>query len=168
MDFDELYKENYPQIKKVLLGYVKNREDADDLCQEVFLEVFKDLDSFRGDSSITTWITRIAINKANNFKRKKRLEVVALSTTGEDGESVIPATYVDISSPESILSGYETEEEIKKKLGNLPANQAEAYALKEFDKLTYKEIAEKENITVGAAKTRVHRARSHLLSAVTE
>lgn len=75
MDFDEIYDEYFDRIYYKILGSVKNAEDAEDIAQEVFVSVYKNLSKFRSDSKIYTWIYRIAINKTYDFFRKKKIDL---------------------------------------------------------------------------------------------
>jgi RNA polymerase sigma-70 factor (ECF subfamily) len=75
MDFEVVFEENFDKIYYKILGTVKNPEDAEDIAQEVFINVYKYLKNFRGDSSLYTWIYRIAINKIYDFYRKKKLDL---------------------------------------------------------------------------------------------
>lgn len=75
MDFDEIYDEYFDRIYYKILGSVKNAEDAEDIAQEVFMSVYKNLSKFRSDSKIYTWIYRIAINKTYDFFRKKKIDL---------------------------------------------------------------------------------------------
>lgn len=75
MDFDEIYDEYFDRIYYKILSSVKNAEDAEDIAQEVFVSVYKNLSKFRADSKIYTWIYRIAINKTYDFFRKKKIDL---------------------------------------------------------------------------------------------
>ncbi len=75
MDFDQIYDEYFDRIYYKVLSSVKNSEDAEDITQEVFVSVYKNLEKFRADSKIYTWIYRIAINKIYDFFRKRKIEL---------------------------------------------------------------------------------------------
>ena len=75
MDFDEIYDEYFDRVYYKILSSVKNPEDAEDIAQEVFISVYKNLHKFRADSKIYTWIYRIAINKTYDFFRKKKIDL---------------------------------------------------------------------------------------------
>lgn len=72
MNFDEIFETYFTRIYNKILGMVKNREDAEDIAQDVFLTVYKNLKKFRNDSGIYTWVYRIAINKTYDFFRRKK------------------------------------------------------------------------------------------------
>ena len=75
MDFDEIFEQYFDRIYYKILGVVKNPEDAEDISQEVFISVYKNLKKFRADSNIYTWIYKIAINKIYDFFRKRKVEL---------------------------------------------------------------------------------------------
>lgn len=75
MDFDDIFEQYFDKIYYKILGTVKNPEDAEDIAQETFLSVYKNLKSFRSDSGIYTWIYKIAINKIYDFYRKRKLNL---------------------------------------------------------------------------------------------
>ena len=75
MDFDEIFEEYFDRIYYKVLGVVKNPEDAEDISQEVFMSVYRNLKSFRSESNIYTWIYKIAINKIYDFFRKRKVEL---------------------------------------------------------------------------------------------
>lgn len=75
IDFEEIFEEYFDKIYYKVLGSVKNPEDAEDITQEVFISVYKNLKKFREDSNIYTWIYKIAINKVYDFFRKRKLNL---------------------------------------------------------------------------------------------
>ena len=74
MDFDNIYEEYFDRVYYKVLSVVKNNDDAEDICQETFISVYKNLSKFREESNIYTWIYRIAINKTYDFFKKRKLE----------------------------------------------------------------------------------------------
>ncbi len=73
MDFDEIFETYFSRVYNKILGMVKNPEDAEDIAQEVFVSVYKNLKKFRKESNVYTWIYRIAINKTYDFFRRNKL-----------------------------------------------------------------------------------------------
>ena len=74
MDFDNIYEEYFDRVYYKVLSVVKNDDDAEDICQETFISVYKNLSKFREESNIYTWIYRIAINKTYDFFKKRKIE----------------------------------------------------------------------------------------------
>lgn len=144
-----------------LLG---DREEAQDLSQEVFMRVFRTLQRFRGQSSLRTWIFRIVINQARNrqrwWRRRQRSAQVSLDEhIREHGDMVLGA---DASTPDRELSRKELGARLHAALQHLPFDQRTALVLREIEGLRYDEIAFSLGLPVGTVKSRLTRARQAL------
>lgn len=120
-------------------------EDADDLLQNSFIKVWQNLDKFRGDSSLYTWLYRIATNEALNFLNKKRAE---LMNSPEDLESALSGHL----SGDPLFTGDEIEARLQKSVLTLPDKQRLVFNMKYYDNMKYEEMAEILNTSVGALK----------------
>jgi len=149
------------QLAMHLLG---EPNEALDLCQEVFLQVFRSLHRFRGQSTLRTWIYRITVNQARNrqrwWRRRRVDEQVSLDehiqTCGE-----LPCRS-NITSPDRLLGQKELARRIWKALDTLPFDQRTAVILREIEGLSYEEIAFSLGVVVGTVKSRLARARATL------
>lgn len=149
------------QLAMHLLG---EPNEALDLCQEVFLQVFRSLHRFRGQSALRTWIYRITVNQARNrqrwWRRRRVDEQVSLDehiqTCGE-----LPCRS-NITSPDRVLGQKELARRIWKALDTLPFDQRTAVILREIEGLSYEEIAFSLGVVVGTVKSRLARARATL------
>lgn len=155
------------QLAYHLLG---TREEALDLSQEVFLRVFRTLGTFRAQSSLRTWIYRIVINQARNrqrwWRRRHQGAQVSLDQHVHDhGELRQPG---DAASPDRLLVRKEAAARLWSALNRLPFDQRTAVVLREFDGLSYEEIAFSLDIAVGTVKSRLTRARQALRADLTE
>ncbi len=155
------------QLAYHLLG---TREEALDLSQEVFLRVFRTLGTFRAQSSLRTWIYRIVINQARNrqrwWRRRRQGDQVSLDQHVLDhGELRQPG---DAVSPDRLLVRKEAAARLWGALDRLPFDQRTAVVLREFDGLSYEEIAFSLDIAVGTVKSRLTRARQALRADLTE
>ena len=155
------------QLAYHLLG---NREEALDLSQEVFLRVFRTLGAFRGQSALRTWIYRIVINQARNrqrwWRRRHQADQVSLDQHVLDhGELPQPG---DAVTPDRLLARKETAARLWVALERLPFDQRTAVVLREFDGLSYEEIAFSLDIAVGTVKSRLTRARQALRTDLAE
>ena len=145
--------------------FVLNREDAEDIAQEVFLEAYRSLDSFRQESKFSTWLYRIAVTKSLDHlrkkKRKKRFSslkrVMGFNDPAE--ELVLPSS---IETPAEVLSGSERTEILQNALDSLPDNQKTAFLLSKYDGYSNQEIADVMQTTVSAVESLVHRAKKNL------
>src|SRR5262249_27808938 len=139
--------------------------DAPDVVQEVFLKVFRNVGLFRGESSLKTWIYRIAVNEARNqrrwFSRHRRQEVGLESEPGEPFgfQNWLPDPG---RSPFDVTLAHETRERIEEALAQVNPKFRAALVLREIEGLSYEEIAEILEISLGTVKSRILRGRDAL------
>lgn len=152
-----------PMVFRTCMGFLHNKEDADDLTQEVFMSAYQSLGKFKGDSSFSTWMYRIAVNASLNKVRKsskhfffQQLESVFSSDKKRD----IPIS--ENENPEDILIRNEHREWVTKALNSLPESQRTAIVLSNYDDLPQKEIAEIMNTTEGAVEALLQRGKANL------
>ena len=162
--FRVLVDEHQRKVLNTCYRFVGSREDAEDLTQEVFLEVYKSISSFRGDSKISTWIYRIAVSKSLDFirrkKRKKRFAIFKSTFNDDEVEE-------DIPDNQNLNPGSRIEEQdririLNEAIESLPENQRAAFTLSKYDEMSYKEIAEILNTTVASVESLIHRAKQNL------
>jgi RNA polymerase sigma-70 factor (ECF subfamily) len=144
--------------------FVYNRETAEDLTQEVFIEVYRSINLFRADSKLSTWIYRISITKSLDYlkgqKRKKRFAILK-SLFGEDEvEERISAP--DNNSPDKILENNDRLKVLSWALSKLPENQRIAFTLSKSADVSYKEISEVLGVSVSSVESLIHRAKQNL------
>lgn len=142
------------RIYLLLLKYVRNREDAKDLTQEAFIKAYNSLGSFRQESGLYTWIYRIAVNLAINFKTRDK------TLTFQSIEDVV-LTNTDNSIIDNILTR-EMSNKINEAVLKLPKRQKMAFVLRYYEERPYAEISDLMGITEGAAKANYHQAVKRL------
>jgi len=152
--FRELILRYQSRVFAVALKVSNNHKDAEDISQEVFLQLYRSLGNFNGESSFSTWIYRITMNKAIDFKRKQdKLKEHEL----EEIDSTLPEE--KILSPEAALLKNLDKELIHSYLIELPQSYSDILKLYYFEELTYSEIALKLNIAVKTVESRLYRAK---------
>lgn len=142
------YKEKiYYHVRKIVVDH----DDADDVTQETFIKIWRNLDKFRGDSKLYTWLYRIATNEALTFLQKKRKDN---SVSIDDNELLVAG----LESPRSdaYLDGDEIQLKLQKALLELTDKQRIVFNLKYFENLKYEEIAEITDTSVGGLKATYH------------
>ena len=144
-----------PRIYSALLGYVKSKEDAEDLTQQVFIRVWNKIDSFRGDSAFFTWVYRIAINLAKNYVASSSYKKQRMNTSIEDGEIEIRS----YEGSELSLIHDESMKDIRNFINTLPESLKTAFTLREHDGLSYEEISKITETPIGTVRSRIFRAR---------
>jgi RNA polymerase sigma factor (sigma-70 family) len=151
LGFRELIETYQKPVYQVIRRMVLIHEDADDLTQNTFIKAYKALDRFEGNSSLFTWLYRIATNESLTFlEKKKKRYFFSLDEHQEKLES-----YVDSSAP---LSGDEIQVKLQKSLLKLPDKQRLVFHLKYEEDLSYEEISKITGTSVGALKASYHHA----------
>ena len=162
--FKILVDEYQKKVLNTCNRFVNNREDAEDLTQEVFIEVYRSISGFRGDSKLSTWIYRIAVTKSLDFlrkrKRKKRFGIMKSISGEERLREELKAT--DISNPGTQAENQDRIKILNEALEKLPENQRVAFTLSKYDELSYQEIAEILETTIPAVESLIHRAKNNL------
>jgi RNA polymerase sigma-70 factor (ECF subfamily) len=166
----ELVAEHQRMVYHLALHMLGDHEEALDLSQEVFLNVFRTIGRFRGQSALKTWIYRIVINQARNrqrwWKRRHRSEQVSLDERLETEGNLPPAS--DAENPHRMFGRKELATRIWDALARLPFDQRTVVVLREIDGLSYDEIAFSLDVAVGTVKSRLTRARAALRSQLRE
>ncbi len=163
-EFSTIVAEHQDMVLNTCYRFVLNREDAEDITQEVFLEAYRSFGSFRRESKLSTWLYRIAVTKSLDHlrkkKRKKRFSslkrVIGFNDPAEE------LTLPSMETPAEVLSGNERTEILRKALDSLPDNQKTAFLLSKYDGYSNQEIAEVMHTTVSAIESLVHRAKKNL------
>jgi len=154
--FDSLFVKHQDYVYNIVFGIVGSQEEARDLTQEVFLQVYRSLPKFRYGSRFATWLYRIAVNRgvdaARGSKRWRFLPIL------DEPSCATMAAEPDLQ-PESVFERKLERDQVQKVLMRCPVAHREALVLRYFRDLTVEEIAEVLGCSVAAAKVRLHRAR---------
>jgi RNA polymerase sigma-70 factor, ECF subfamily len=154
--FAEVVQRTEPLLRRLLGRICGRHADIDDLMQETYLRVWRGFGRFRGESSLTTWVTRIAVNVSRNWARSRRPTL----PLGEDAEwALAPPSEVRDAA---LMAAYE------KALARLSPDQRAVFALHEADSMSYQEIALALGCPVGTVMSRLHRARARMLHELRE
>src|SRR5438094_77089 len=166
--FQEMVRLYQHKVFNLVFRMIGNREEAEDVAQEVFVTVFKAIETFRGESKFSTWLYRIAANQCKN--RLKYLGRRSYKSTGEldeaaerammDAQPSALTTHVD--GPESVLAGRQMEALLEQGIAQLDEEHRMLLLLRDVEELSYQEIAGITNLPEGTVKSRIHRARMGL------
>ena len=158
--------EKYQQmVFRTCIGFVHNKDDADDLTQDVFIQAYQGLPRFKADSAFSTWLYRIAVNASLNKVRKSPLKNFLQRIENYTGKKNEQEALVSVSTgedPENMLIRQEQIEAVRHALDTLPENQRTAIILSKYDDLSQKEISEIMNTTEGAVEALLQRAKKNL------
>jgi RNA polymerase sigma factor (sigma-70 family) len=152
------------RVIKTAYYFTGNLEDAEDLSQEIFLEIIKSIGRFRGSASLSTWIYRIVVNRSINIIRKNNRRNIFSSIenffqiSGEPGSNAKNEPSNDCDP----LDEEETRACLKNAIDELSENQRIAFVLNKYEELSYKEIADIMNLSVSSVESLIHRAKTNL------
>lgn len=166
--FNDLVQRYEQRVYRLVFRMLGRRDEAEDMVQEVFVQVFKAVESFRGDSKLSTWIYRIAINLCKNrtkYLSRRRseaqdeLERMSEWRSLHEGRGI---TVGETSRPDQVVQGYQLETIVRLSIAQLDADFREVLILRDIEDLPYEEIMEITGLPEGTVKSRIHRARTML------
>jgi RNA polymerase sigma-70 factor (ECF subfamily) len=158
--FDLLIMKYQQRIIHVITGFVHDPVEAMDVAQEAFIKAYRALPNFRGDSVFYTWLYRIAINTSKNHLTAASRRPPVTDVDVSDATIYYDASELkDFETPENKLMSAELEQAIHDAILDLPEDTATAIKLREFEGLSYEEIAEAMDCPIGTVRSRIFRAR---------
>ncbi|WP_279303197.1 RNA polymerase sigma factor RpoE [Marinobacter halophilus] len=157
--FDLLVVKYQSRVASIISRYVYDSQEVMDLSQETFIKAFRAIDRFRGDSAFYTWLYRIAVNTAKNFlearsRRPQGSADVADAENFDDGSRLR-----DVASPERLLQRDQLQKALSVAISALPEELRSAFLLREYDGLSYEDIARILECPIGTVRSRIFRAR---------
>ncbi len=155
--FRQLVERYQKMVANLAYKFTRNRQDAEDIAQEVFFSVWKEAGKFRGEASISTWLYRVTSNKALNYLRKHKRDRQSAS---EDELTYKPDS--SAKTPEGIMERSENQKILYKALDELPERQRIPFILNKLEGMSYKQIADTLKISIANVETRIHRAKKAL------
>ena len=160
--FAQLYRRYYTRTRALAFGMTGRREQADDMTQEIFLRAYERLDSYNGHSSFATWFYRLAVNHCLNYCRRERRHHTAAADVDE--AQSVPA--ISGAGAEdhmaAILLQHQVQTQVRQALLTLKPEMRVLIVMKEIEGLSYEEIAERLNCSIGTIASRLSRARKLL------
>ncbi|HEX2656848.1 MAG TPA: sigma-70 family RNA polymerase sigma factor [Polyangia bacterium] len=162
--FNEVVRTHGDKVFSLVFRMIGNRAEAEDLAQEVFVTVFKTVDSFRGESKFSTWLLRIAANHCKNrikYLSRRRTDGAGLDNIAEEKMSDVGRAPLQshIDGPDVLMEAVELEGLMQKAIATLDEEQRLLIILRDVEELSYEEIGEVTSLVEGTIKSRLHRAR---------
>ena len=170
--FNELVQTYERRVYLLVFRMLGRRDEAEDMAQEVFVQVFKAIGQFRGESKLSTWIYRIAVNVCKNRAKylsrrhadqQDEFELAAERLPMSQTKGV---TFADVSRPDHAFEGYQMEQIVQRCIAELEPDFREVLVLRDVEELRYEEIAEITGLADGTVKSRIFRARAMLKAKV--
>lgn len=147
--FEQMVNLYGPRLYRQIRRMVYSHDDADDILQNTFVKAWVNLDTFRGDSRLSTWLYRIATNETLNFLQRKK------DTTGLDD---VPSAVAGRLTADEYFDGDETELQLQRAIASLPDKQRTVFQLKYYEEMKYEEMSGILETSVGALKASYHHA----------
>ncbi|HYE73734.1 MAG TPA: sigma-70 family RNA polymerase sigma factor [Blastocatellia bacterium] len=170
--FAELVNQYQPIIFSVIRRMMRDEEEARDITQETFLKIYRHFSHFRGESSLKTWIFRVAINQAHNsqrwWRRRRRDETSSLDESPNERTSISAKLVSSSGTPESQAIAQERRQQLERALAGLKQDFRLAVILRDIEGLAYEEIAEILEISIGTVKSRIARGREMLRASLSQ
>ena len=165
--FDFLVLKYQSRLISTAFKFVKDIQIAEDIVQDSFIKSFKSLGSFREDSTFYTWVYRITVNTSKNYlvSKKRKDELLQTDISREENYTIEP---IDKDTPEDFLYASQLSKVIIESLNSLGDDTKTALTLREFDGLSYEQIAEVVNCPVGTVRSRIFRGREVIDDAIKE
>ena len=162
--FEQLLKRYDRNVFRIAQHITQNREDAEDVVQDAFLNAYQKLDQFQGNSKFYTWLVRIAVNEAlMRLRKRKSDKTVSMDDEVETEEGTMPREFADWSpNPEQQLSQSELKDLLGRTIQGLPASFRTVFVLRDVEGMSTEETAEMLGLSVPAVKSRLLRARLQL------
>jgi len=159
--FRLLVERHQKLVLQTCLGFVRDRDDAEDLAQEVFVELFHSLHKFRGESKLSTWIYRIAVNRSLNFVRdnKRHLFFRSMDVDITDNFRVDVADNSWSSRPDHEVENDQRRTNLYKAINSLPERQRVAFTLSKLEDLSYQDISDVMGLSLSSVESLIHRAK---------
>jgi RNA polymerase sigma-70 factor (ECF subfamily) len=154
----EIFDKYHNKVYRIAFGVVRQREEALDVVQEVFIKLFRSIKNFKGRSHFYTYLYRMVMNTAIDHKRKTGKQF--MSSLDEEG-SFEPSDEAE-KGPERILLQKELEERVKLAMDKLPAEQKAALIFRDVEGLSYQEMAEAMGCSIGTVMSRLHYGRKRM------
>ncbi len=155
--FGEIVRRWERRIFALAYGILGREDDARDATQETFLAAFRNLRGFRGDAKVSSWLHRIAVNQC--ITRQRRAKVRSESALDEEvGEFSMPTHY----SPASVTEGRQETLAVRRAINSLPMELRQVVIMKEFEELTFQEIADALDLPLSTVKSRLYTALKQL------
>ena len=154
--FEEIYKRHHRRVYAVCLRMLQNPNEAEDLTQDVFIQLYRKIGSFRGDSAFTTWLHRMTVNQVLMHFRKRTVKYEKTTEEGETPVQMVPGT----SNPERmrIVDKIAIDDAIEQ----LPAGYKNVFVLHDVEGFEHEEVARILGCSVGTSKSQLHKARLKL------
>jgi RNA polymerase sigma-70 factor (ECF subfamily) len=159
--FEQIYRLHSRRVYALCLRMVSNPAEAEDLTQEAFLQLFRKIATFRGESAFSTWLHRLAVNVVLMKLRKKKLTETSLEETN-DPEEESSGPRKEYGAEDLLLTGSIDRVHLERAIAELPPGYKQVFVLHDIQGYEHNEIADLMNCSIGNSKSQLHKARMRL------
>lgn len=159
--FEIIYRQYASRVYALCLRMLRDPVEAEDLTQEAFLQLFRKLNTFRGESAFSTWLHRLTVNLVLMRLRKKSLPTVSIEATADQNDE-IDSPAIDVGAPDLLLEGSIDRLLLERCIEQLPAGYRSIFVLHDIQGYRHDEIAKIVGRSVGDSKSQLHKARMRL------
>ena len=153
MAFEELYQRHHRRVYSICLRMLQNASEAEDLTQDVFIQLYRKVGSFRGDSAFTTWLHRLTVNQVLMHFRKRNVKFEKTTEEGETPVQIVPGTESPFKMPIVDKIAIDTA------IAQLPEGYKNVFVLHDVEGFEHEEVARILGCSVGTSKSQLHKAR---------
>jgi len=173
--FEVLVRTYQQRVYNIVYRMIGNREEAEDVAQDVFVTVYQNVAGFRGDSKFSTWLYRVTVNHCKNrlkyLRRRGRhrgrpLDDIAEREIAHGGGATEPRYHASIPRPDELASGHQLERIVQREIARLDEDHRVLVVLRDIQGMSYQEMVEVTGLNIGTIKSRLHRARLTLKEAL--
>lgn len=159
--FELLVLKYQRKLMRLVLFFIKDHAEAEDIVQEAFIKAYKGLSSFRGESAFYTWLYRIGVNSAKNHinSQKRRVQTSSDNDTQDKDISSESDGLNESNTPDSVLASKQLAEKVNEAMNSMQEELRIAISLREIDGMSYEEIADMMECPIGTVRSRIFRAR---------
>lgn len=164
MAFSLLVKEHKSLVFNTAMGFVHNKENAEDITQDVFVKLWTSIETFKGESKLSTWLYRITVNLSINYINKNKIKRLFNNIDDADNENGHKSEITD-KSTDSVDDNFIQKEHskvLKLAINSLPRRQKTAFVLNKYEDLSYKDISEIMELSISSVESLLHRAKKNL------
>ncbi len=154
--FEEIYKRHHRRVYSICLRMLQNSSEAEDLTQDVFIQLYRKIGSFRGDSAFTTWLHRMTVNQVLMHFRKRTVKYEKVTDEGDTPDQVVTGTL----NPEKMQIVDKIA--LENAIGQLPDGYKNVFVLHDVEGFEHEEVAKILGCSVGTSKSQLHKARLKL------
>src|SRR5580765_8613294 len=151
--FEEVYKRHHRRVYSICLRMLQNASEAEDLTQDVFIQLYRKIGSFRGDSAFTTWLHRMTVNQVLMHFRKRTVKFEKTTEEGETPVQIVPGTESPFKMPIVDRIAIDTA------IAQLPEGYKNVFVLHDVEGFEHEEVAKILGCSVGTSKSQLHKAR---------